>query len=142
MNSDWIIENIKNLIHQKGIKVENISKDLGISKGEFSKIMNGQRKDYIKYLPAIADYLKVGYKVLLLPRDNHNNADNKNQADRIYQELYERLILQFKVTQEANSDLIQLLKESCETYKNKYINEKQRVDFLEGRLRELENLTE
>lgn len=139
MNSDWIIENIKNLIHEKGIKVENISRELGISKGEFSKIINGQRKDYIKYLPAIAECLKVGYRVLLLPKDSYNNADNKNQADRIYLELYERLIIQYKVTQEANSDLIKVLKESCEIYKRKYINMKQRVEVLESRLSQFEN---
>ena len=33
---DWILENIKRIIKEKNLKVENISKAIGISSGEFS----------------------------------------------------------------------------------------------------------
>jgi hypothetical protein len=39
--------------------VENVSNAIGISKGEFSKILSGQRKDYFKYLPLLAENLEV-----------------------------------------------------------------------------------
>jgi lambda repressor-like predicted transcriptional regulator len=59
MTKDWILANIENIMREKGLKLETVSKEIGISKGEFSKILSEQRKDYPKYLVKIAEILEV-----------------------------------------------------------------------------------
>lgn len=64
---DWILENIRQILRDTGIKEEYLAGHLGISQGELSKILSGQRKDYPKYLPQIAESLKVSFHRLVLP---------------------------------------------------------------------------
>ena len=131
MEQDWIIDNIRNLLEERRTKVETISKEIGISKGEFSKILNGKREDYFKYLQAIADFFNVGFRELVKPQNLYVNSTNNKLANDIYFELHERLILQYKATLESNSSLIIALKASEENYKRKYYNLKIRVKELE-----------
>ena len=64
-NKDWILENIRILMKEKGIKVENLFPAIGISQGELSKILSGQRSDYFKHLPNFAIALGVTYHQLV-----------------------------------------------------------------------------
>lgn len=50
IKNDWILKNINQLIDDKGIKLEYISAKLGISQGEVSKILKGERECYTKYV--------------------------------------------------------------------------------------------
>ena len=82
-NKDWILENIRTLMKEKSIKVENFSTAIGISKGELSKILNGERKDYYRYLPDMANELKVSFHNLVSPQNgqvfyNHGSIDNNS----------------------------------------------------------------
>lgn len=45
-NSQIIIENIKHEIKIQNLKLDFIAKSLGISIGEFSKILSGERKNF------------------------------------------------------------------------------------------------
>ncbi len=81
-NKDWILENIRNIMHEKHIKVENISSAIGISNGELSKILNGERKDYFKHLPNIAKVLEVSFHQLVTPQ-NGNVFNNHGSIDTI-----------------------------------------------------------
>lgn|GEM_PF-2332174 len=80
IENEWIIENIRTLLKEKEVKVENISREIGISQGEFSKIINGQRKDYFKYLPQITESLGVSYHRLVIPaqvvQTNYGNIND------------------------------------------------------------------
>ena len=120
---NMILENIRKILQEKGIKVENISKEIGISKGEFSKIMNGQRKDYSKYLHRIAESLNLTYHQLI----NASSHTNKKMASDFQTDLYERLINECKEKDKAKDDLIKNLYEQIEILKNKYEEMKRKM---------------
>lgn len=67
MKNDWILKKIKSLLKEKEIKMENFSKEIGISVGEFSKILSGERANYFKHLPQIALSLDVDFHDLVAP---------------------------------------------------------------------------
>lgn len=52
-------ENIRIIRILKGIKIETMAKQLGISKGEYSKIENNQRKNISKYIDKILILLEI-----------------------------------------------------------------------------------
>ena len=61
IKNDWILKNINQLIVEKGIKLEYISAKLGISQGEVSKILKGERECYTKYVYQFSQILNEPY---------------------------------------------------------------------------------
>jgi len=45
--------------------VENVSKDIGVSIGEFSKIIIGQKKNYFEHLPQMLHYFGIYFHNLV-----------------------------------------------------------------------------
>lgn len=66
-----LLFNIRMLRTLKGIKVETMAKKLGISKGEYSKIENNQRKNLEKYLQKIAFILNVQIETIYQSKLNN-----------------------------------------------------------------------
>lgn len=57
---DTVINNIKSIINEKGIKQSFIAKKIGFSDGEFSNVLNNRRKLLrVEHLPLIAEALDV-----------------------------------------------------------------------------------
>lgn len=141
---DWILENIKKIIKEKGLKVENVSNAIGISKGEFSKILSGQRDNYPKYLPQIADSLEVSFHQLVTPNNvilnNYGEikeqsqgqvANMYNSTDKV---LYERLINECNEKDKTKDELLKTEREAKENYKRKYEAMKAKVQELEKKI--------
>jgi len=120
---DLILGNLRKILQEKGVKVENISRGIGISKGEFSKILSGQRKDYAKHLHRMADYLNVSYHHLM----NTPNTMDFKTANDLQTDLYERLINECKEKDKAKDDLIKNLYEQIENLKNKHAEVKKKL---------------
>ncbi len=49
---DWIIENLTTHMKEKGVKIENLAEHIGVSKGEFSKILMGSVKIILSIYPS------------------------------------------------------------------------------------------
>jgi transcriptional regulator with XRE-family HTH domain len=79
---DFILENIKDIMKNKSIKVETVSTGIGISKGEFSKILSGERENYFKHLPQIAHSLGVSFHELVTPKSvvQNNHGEVKENS--------------------------------------------------------------
>ena len=141
MQKDWILDNIKRILAEKQIKVETVSNEIGISKGEFSKILSGQRKEYFKYLPQIAESIQITFHELVTPtqiiQNNHgeiNNNENGNASNDYQQnniELYERIIKETLEKDRAKDMLIEQLKNELVNFKRKYQNAKNKIKELE-----------
>ncbi len=146
LEKDWILENIKKKLNEKQVKVETISKEIGISKGEFSKILSGQRKDYYKYLPQIAAFFGVTFHQLVTPDqvilNNYGEVKEQSQGNVAHlnittdKVLYERLIEECKNKDKTKDELIQVEREAKENYKRKYEKMKLRVIELENQLKQ------
>ncbi len=104
---DYILNNMRNIRKQKGIKSENLAKQIGISQSEYSKIENGQRENYYEYLPRIAQAMAVDFHELVdnpsLTQNNYGNISdqgmgNVQNASTNTQELYEKLITSLRST--------------------------------------------
>ena len=61
IKNDWVLDNINKIISKKGIKLEVISTALGISQGEVSKILKGERECYTKYVYQFSQILNEPY---------------------------------------------------------------------------------
>ena len=61
IKNDWVLDNINKIISKKGIKLEYISAKLGISQGEVSKILKGERECYTKYVYQFSQILNEPY---------------------------------------------------------------------------------
>jgi len=119
---DWILENIKDIMKEKSIKVETVSTEIGISKGEFSKILSGEREQYYKHLPLIAQSLGVSFHSLVTPKglvqNNHGevkensvgNASNTQIHHHGNKDLYERMFAVCEDRNVANQKIIELQK--------------------------------
>jgi transcriptional regulator with XRE-family HTH domain len=65
IQNDCILNNVRIIAKRKGIKLSTFAKDLGISQGELSKILGGERRDYMKYFPVFVKILHVNPSELL-----------------------------------------------------------------------------
>lgn len=113
-NSQIIIENIKHEIKIQNLKLDFIAKSLGISIGEFSKILSGERKNFYKYLFAISNILNVEFMKLFYNKE-HKMAEQFNLQElenlRLELEKKEFLIAQFQQTIKANEIALKALEE-------------------------------
>lgn len=107
---------------EKSIKVETVSTEIGISKGEFSKILSGEREQYYKHLPLIAQSLGVSFHELVTPKgivqNNHGevkensvgNASNTQIHHYGNKELFDRMFSVCEDRNIANQKIIELQK--------------------------------
>jgi transcriptional regulator with XRE-family HTH domain len=65
LKNDWVLRNINKLIEEKGMKLEYISAKLGISQGEVSKILKGERDSYTKYVYQFSQILNEPYHEII-----------------------------------------------------------------------------
>ncbi len=147
---DRILEKINKIVHEKRLKTENVSKAIGISKGEFSKILSGKRKEYFKHLPKIAEILGMSFTQLVSHDsflENSFEYQNDSQILKICA-LYERLININDLKDEAKDQLILQLQEALkkeanykEIYLCKYSKLKTRLISLESELISIRNKT-
>ena len=138
IENDWILPKIKKIIKQRQTKIVHIAKSIGISNGEFSKILNGERLNYYKHIPAIADYFNLSFLELVkndLP--NHFNSPTSENSEVF---LLDNYITQCKETissKDANiktlDDLVKSEREAKENYKRKYENCKEKLKLAEGK---------
>ncbi len=138
IENDWILPKIKKIIKERQTKIEHIAKSIGISNGEFSKILNGERLNYFKHIPAIADYFNLSFLELVkndLP--NHFNTPTSENSEVF---LLDNYITQCKETissKDANiktlDDLVKSEREAKENYKRKYENCKEKLKLAEGK---------
>lgn len=113
-----IIENIRHFRKELNIKTEYISSQLGISQGEYSKIENGQRNDYYKYLPQLAQIFQIDFLKLVTPRNNVSQTNNHQQGgtalslQNIYgdMEVYKKALQMAEETIEMQKILIEELR--------------------------------
>jgi transcriptional regulator with XRE-family HTH domain len=127
--SNYILDNINEAIKAKKIKLEFIAHKLGISQGEVSKILNGDRKEYEKYIYDFSKILDIDYQELVC---NHgvkliNDGDVKEQSQGVLhnlnhgeKELYNERILDLKEINRMNKENISDLTAQMEYWKNKY----------------------
>ncbi len=132
-----ILKNIKALREHKHIKVEDIAKQIGISKGEYSKLENNMKPTLEKYFIKIANVLEVepfdlalenclaNYINQTLPLEERKKSKNYNQEEneRIMKLLEER-------DAEKNERIIEY-KDNIENWKTKYYRMKERLQKLE-----------
>ncbi len=138
IENDWILPKIKKIIKERQTKIVHIAKSIGISNGEFSKILNGERLNYYKHIPAIADYFNLSFLELVkndLP--NHFNTTTSENSEVF---LLDNYITQCKETissKDANiktlDDLVKSEREAKENYKRKYENCKEKLKLAEGK---------
>jgi transcriptional regulator with XRE-family HTH domain len=140
---DWIIENIHSFMKDKGMKLDTISSTIGISHGEFSKILKGEREQYYKHLPQIAHVLGVTYHDLVKQntstiQDNLRYEDESALHNGIAPNYAHQLVNQCQHTIDALKSTIATLnslvkneKEAKENFKRKYEKMKARVEELE-----------
>lgn len=138
IENDWILPKIKKIIKERQTKIVHIAKSIGISNGEFSKILNGERLNYYKHIPAIADYFNLSFLELVkndLP--NHFNSPTSENSEVF---LLDNYITQCKETissKDANiktlDDLVKSEREAKENYKRKYENCKEKLKLAEGK---------
>ncbi len=144
MENDWILSNIKKIIKEKNLKLENVSNDIGKSTGEFSKILNGERKNYFSDLPKIAQALDVDFHTLVkqdstVIQNNHHQEGGTAIANNINDQKYiDKLVNQCQHTIESKEatiktleDLVKNEKEAKENFKRKYEKMKLKVQELE-----------
>jgi transcriptional regulator with XRE-family HTH domain len=81
---DWILNNIKGILKEKALKVETVSSEIGISKGEFSKILSGEREQYFKYLPQISQSLGVSFHQLVTPPPHKRAQVSRKESINYY----------------------------------------------------------
>lgn len=118
---DYIPDNIRHYRKEFNVKLESLAKELGISLGEMSKIENGQRTDYYKYLPQIANTLGIEFVQLVSPRtgitqhsyniENGVNAINYEHHG-VNEELYARALKNAEETIEMQKILIEELRKN------------------------------
>lgn len=138
IENDWILPKIKKIIKERQTKIVHIAKSIGISNGEFSKILNGERLNYYKHIPAIADYFNLSFLELVkndLP--SHFNSPTSENSEVF---LLDNYITQCKETissKDANiktlDDLVKSEREAKENYKRKYENCKEKLKLAEGK---------
>lgn len=145
LHKDWILDNIKKIIREKNLKVENVSKAVGISSGEFSKIINGQRINYYEHLPKIAEVCGVTFHELVkqessVIQNNHHQEGgtaiaNSNNLDKLYVDKLvsqcQSTIISKDETIKTLTDLLTLEREAKENYKRKYEKMKVRLQEIE-----------
>ena len=138
--NDQILPKIKKLIREKQTKVENLAKFIGISQGELSKILNGERLNYYKHIPAIAEYFNIPF--LSFVKENSSNLAIKNLSISQHPDyhLLNGNIIQFEEiikAKEANIKTLEELviseREAKENYKRKYENCKEKLKLAEGK---------
>ncbi len=134
--NDWILPKIKKLIKEKQTKLEILAKFIGISQGELSKILSGERLNYYKYIPAIADYFEIPFLSLVC---NENNINSSISYHPDFQ-LLNNNINQFETiikAKEANIKTLEVLvvnlTESKENYKRKYESCKEKLKLCESK---------
>lgn len=60
----YILQNIRSLIDDKGIKHVKVAGDLGLSKSNFSAMLTGKKLLRVEYLPRIAESIGCTYNDL------------------------------------------------------------------------------
>lgn len=138
--NDWILPKIKKLVKEKQIKIEHIAKTIGISNGEFSKILNGERRNYYKYLPAIAEYFDIPFLNIVKEDIENSELNNKSISQHPDYPLLKGNIVQFEETIKAKEasikileDLVKAEREAKENYKRKYENCKEKLKLAENK---------
>lgn len=67
----YILQNIRDLIDEKGIKHNKVANDLGLSKSNFSAMLCGKKILRAEYLPCIAKSIGCSYNDLFRkPEEN------------------------------------------------------------------------
>lgn len=136
--NDWILENIRGIMRLKGIKSSILATELGISQGELSKILNGERKNYTEILPLMSQKLGVSFHELVKNDElNQNNygeikdngtGNTKNVYHGISQEVYEAMI-------KDKNYIIESEREQKDYFKEKYYRLKEKLQKLESNLK-------
>lgn len=137
MTDKCVSKNIARIMREKRIKLETVSKETAISKGELSKIINGQRKDFRKHLDIIAKVLGVEVAELEKPI-TETPAEKKESklTDKTpnIETLYERLIKANKTEINMQRGLIGDLKQDLAFWKKEVELLKEQIKRLENRL--------
>ena len=134
--NDWILPKIKKIIKERQTKIEHIAKSIGVSNGEFSKILNGERLNYFKHIPAIADYFNLSFLELVkndLP--NHFKTSPSENAEVFLLDKYiaqcNETISSKDATINTLDNLVKSEREAKENYKRKYENCKEKLRLSE-----------
>ena len=116
--NDSVLSKIALHMRIRHVKVENMARALGISAGEFSKILNGQRKHYQKHLPGIAAYLNLDLHALSAS-DAGSKTDHSahTHCPHCAQENAVRIPEHFDAILQSKDELIASLKEMIQLYK-------------------------
>lgn len=131
---DWILDNIKRIIREKGIKLSTIANDIGKSQGEVSKILNGDRENY-------TDELYKWEKPLGTPF--HDLVQNNSFSQNNYGEVKDHGIVNVHTLQKVDNNLFEERihdkeemykseKEQKEYWKEKYYRLKDKIKELEA----------
>jgi len=114
---DQTLNNIAYYMRSRHIKVENMARALGISAGEFSKILNGQRKHYHKHLPGIAAYLNIDLQALSVLDAGGKSDSPQNHCKHCAQQNGLSKPEHFDAILQSKDELIASLKEMIQMYK-------------------------
>jgi transcriptional regulator with XRE-family HTH domain len=134
--NDWILPKIKILIRENQTKLEILAKFIGISQGELSKILNGERLNYYKYIPTIADYFEIPFLSLVCNENNINSSISYHPDFQLLNNNINQLEAIIKA-KEANIKTLEVLvinlTESKENYKRKYESCKEKLKLCESK---------
>lgn len=144
VKNDWILRNINKLIDEKGIKLEYISAKLGISQGEVSKILKGERDSYTKYVYQFSQILNEPYHEIIKNDEvnQYNYGEIKDNGIGNVHTFKKALDLDvYEQRVKDKDDLINLEREQKmqereqkEYWKTKYYKLKDKLTLLEAEL--------
>ncbi|MBL7788228.1 MAG: helix-turn-helix transcriptional regulator [Chitinophagales bacterium] len=145
IKNDWILKNINQLIDEKGIKLEYISAKLGISQGEVSKILKGERECYTKYVYQFSQILNEPYHDLVKNDEvnQYNYGEIKDNGIGNVRTLKKSIDIEvFEQRIQDKDDLINLEREQKiqereqkEYWKEKYYRIKEKLALVEEKLK-------
>lgn len=76
-----ILDNISQLLNNKGLKQKDLTDYLGISKNCFTDWKSGKSSSYQKYLPQIAEFLGISVDLLV---GNEKQSDNEKLSFALF----------------------------------------------------------
>jgi transcriptional regulator with XRE-family HTH domain len=103
-HKNYILENLNIAIKKKGLTLENIASNLEISASELSKILNGKRADYGKYVYPLTKILEVNF--LDLTKPSHLHFVNQEES-------YERDIKNAATENQSTEETLRLFIDKC-----------------------------
>jgi transcriptional regulator with XRE-family HTH domain len=129
-----ILDNIRKLRKLKGIKSETIANEIGISPAEYSKLENGNKKNWEKHLNSIAYILNIDPFELIFEnclKENFGNEMLKGDIEGNQKNYLKKILDE---NQQLKQEILNNYKNSKEYWEEEYKKLKVRLEIAESKL--------